>query len=55
MPRIKFEPENQIAYDKVPVQLKVLPGVRDQLRQIPGWQKLVREYLDRLISEHEGG
>jgi hypothetical protein len=55
MPRTKFQPDHQVAYDKNPVQVKVLPGVRDKLSQIPNWQNLVRAYINQLISEQEGG
>ncbi|MGB7273047.1 MAG: hypothetical protein WBC69_07110 [Geitlerinemataceae cyanobacterium] len=50
MPTIKFQPDRQVAYDKVPVQVKVLPGVRDRLKQVPDWQNQVRAYIDSLIS-----
>jgi hypothetical protein len=52
MPRTKFQPDNEVAYDKVPVQFKVLPGVREKLKTIPDWQKRLRAYVDQLISEH---
>jgi hypothetical protein len=50
MPIERFRPDNQIAYDKVPVQLKVMPGVRDRLKKIDGWQAMIREYIDKLIE-----
>jgi hypothetical protein len=50
MPIERFRPDNKIAYDKVPVQLKVLPGVRDRLKKIDGWQAMIREYIDKLIE-----
>jgi hypothetical protein len=53
--KTKFKPDNSVAYDKTPVQLKVLPGVRDRLRQVPNWQGLIREYINQLISKLEGG
>lgn len=49
MPSTKFKPDNQVAYDRVPVQFKVLPGVREQLKKIPNWQNQLREYVDLLI------
>ncbi|MBO3460595.1 hypothetical protein G7B40_007785 [Aetokthonos hydrillicola Thurmond2011] len=52
MPRTKFQPDNEVAYDKVPVQFKVLPGVREKLKTVPNWQKLLRAYVDQLISEN---
>ncbi|NJL65402.1 MAG: hypothetical protein HC903_31025 [Methylacidiphilales bacterium] len=51
MPRIKFQPTNKVAFDKVPVQFKVLPGVRDKLKTVPNWQERLREYVDRLIQD----
>ncbi|MGB5897682.1 MAG: hypothetical protein WBG66_05745 [Geitlerinemataceae cyanobacterium] len=50
MPTLKFQPDHKVAYDQVPVQLKVLPGVRERLKQIPDWQKKVRADIDSLIS-----
>ena len=50
MPTRKFKPDNQVAYDKIPVQVKVLPGVRDKLKQVPDWQNKIRAYIDTLIS-----
>lgn len=51
MPRIKFKPDNQVAYDKVPVQFKVLPGVREKLKAVPNWQERLRQYVDELLEE----
>ncbi|GAB1540465.1 hypothetical protein NUACC21_31340 [Scytonema sp. NUACC21] len=53
MPRIKFKPDNKVAYDKVPVQFKVMPGVRDKLRAVPNWQERLREYVNQLIEDNE--
>ncbi|KAB8331736.1 hypothetical protein SD80_025075 [Scytonema tolypothrichoides VB-61278] len=50
MPIIKFQPKNQVAYDKVPVQFKVLPGVREKLKAVPDWQERLRDFVDRLIA-----
>jgi hypothetical protein len=55
MPTKRFNPDNHVAYDKTPVQLKVLPGVRERLMTIEGWQNKVRLFLDRLIEEETGG
>lgn len=52
MPKIKFPPKNQVAYDKVPVQFKVLPGVREKLKAVPDWQERLRDFVDRLIVEN---
>jgi hypothetical protein len=51
MPTKKFDPDNHVAYDKTPVQLKVMPGVRERLMSISGWQAKVRAYIDSLIEE----
>lgn len=51
MPFPKFKPDNYVAYDKTPVQLKVLPGVRERLKAVSGWQVKVRAYIDSLIEE----
>jgi hypothetical protein len=51
MPRKKFVPDNHIAYDKTPVQLKVMPGVREQLKTVGDWQNKVRRFIDGLLAE----
>lgn len=51
MPIIKFKPDNKTAYDKVPVQFKVMPGVRERLKAVPNWQERLREYVNQLIAE----
>jgi hypothetical protein len=48
---MKFRPDNHVAYDKAPVQFKVLPGVREKLRTVPNWQERLRDFVDQLISE----
>lgn len=50
----KFVPDNEVAYDKTPVQFKVLPGKREQLKAVPNWQDLLREYVDYLIATQTG-
>lgn len=55
MPTQKFKPNEQIAYDKTPVQVKVLPGVREQLKTLDDWQNKLRQYIDKLIKEELGG
>ena len=52
MPKKKFVPDNHVAYDKTPVQLKVMPGVRKQLMTISDWQNKVRRFIDELLAEH---
>jgi chloramphenicol O-acetyltransferase len=51
MPRLKFKPDNKVAYDKVPVQFKVLPGIREKLKTVPDWQERLRKFVDELIQE----
>lgn len=51
MPRTKFQPKNQVAFDKVPIQFKVLPGVREKLKTVPDWQERLREFVNELIQE----
>ncbi len=52
MPRIKFIAKNSEAFDRIPVQVKVMLGVRDKLKSIPEWQDKLREKIDRLIAEN---
>lgn len=49
MTKIKFQPKNKVAFDKNPVQFKVLPGVREKLKAVPDWQERLRAYVDELI------
>lgn len=51
MPTKKFKSRNKIAFDKTPVQVKVMPGVRDRLKAIPGWQDLLRDKIDEIIVQ----
>jgi hypothetical protein len=51
MPKIKFQPNNKVAFDKVPVQFKVLPGVREKLQTVPNWQEQMRKFVDELIQD----
>lgn len=53
MSKIKFKPDNETAYDKVPVQFKVMPGVREKLKAVPNWQERLRECVNQLIAENE--
>jgi hypothetical protein len=51
-----WKPDKSVAYDRTPVQLKVMLGVRARLMSISGWQEKVRAYIDSLIAEGgEGG
>lgn len=51
MPTQKFKPDHEVAYDKTPVQFKVLPGKRENLRKVLNWQQRLRDYVDQLIAE----
>ena len=53
MPDTKFKPHNRIPYAIAPVQLKVLPGIRERLREVDGWQARIRTAIDLLIQEDE--
>ncbi|WP_196525274.1 hypothetical protein [Nostoc commune] len=53
MSPIKFKPHKKVAYNKIPLQLKVAPGVREKVMAIPDWQELVRQLLDKLIIENQ--
>ncbi len=50
MPTIKFNPDNEVAYDKAPVCFKVKPGVKNKLQAVPNWQERLREFVEQLIS-----
>jgi len=54
MPTKKFQPNERIAYDKTPVQVKVLPGVRERLKTVDDWQNKLRRCIDELIAEQQG-
>ncbi len=51
MPRIKFQPFNKVAFDKMRVQFKVLPGVREKLKTVPDWQERLREFVNELVQK----
>jgi hypothetical protein len=48
-----FQRENEVAFDKQPISLRVMPGVRKDLYLIPNWQKKVRAWLDIFIQEEK--
>lgn len=50
MPRTKFKPDREVAYDKDPVCFKVKSGVKAKLKVVPNWQEQLRGFVDRLIS-----
>lgn len=48
-----FEPENEVALDKQPISLRLMPGRREALYRIPHWQQKVRKLLDIFIREEK--
>jgi hypothetical protein len=52
MPTTKYKSHNAEPYAIAPVQFKVLPGVLEQLRQVPEWREKLRAYVDELIAEN---
>ncbi|BAZ16162.1 hypothetical protein NIES4071_80370 [Calothrix sp. NIES-4071] len=52
-----FEKKNKLGFtsnqpfDKDPVCFKVLPGVKERLKNIPNWQERLRQAVDKLIEE----
>jgi hypothetical protein len=38
---------------KVPICLKLKPGMREELMTIPGWQNKLRELIETLIQENK--
>ncbi len=54
MPTNLFPTSEDGPYDKSPVQLKVKPGVREQLKSIVNWQAKVRLLIDELIEMEKG-
>lgn len=51
MPRVKYVADNKVPYDKVPVQIKVLPGVRNKLKAVPDWRERLRTFIDSMVEE----
>jgi hypothetical protein len=50
-PNLEWTSDKGAAYDRTPVQLKVLPGVRQRLKTIDNWQNRVRLFIDELLEE----
>ena len=46
-------PNNKVANDTVPVQFKVLPGVRAKLKTVPDWQERLRQFVVSVASRRE--
>ena len=53
-PKSDWKPEHQVAYDPAPVCIKVLPGVREQLKTVDDWQAQTRMFWDSLIEQSQG-
>ncbi len=53
-PNLGWKSDNGQAYDRIPVQLKVLPGVRERLITIDDWQNKIRGFIDELLAEQGG-
>jgi hypothetical protein len=53
-PKSDWKPDGRVAYDKISVQVKVLPGVREQLKTVDDWQNKIRRFIDELIAEQNG-
>jgi hypothetical protein len=54
-PNRDWKPNDREAYDRTPVQIKVLPGCRERLKTIDNWQNKLRRLIDQLIEEELGG
>jgi hypothetical protein len=52
-PKSDWKPKEGVAYDKAPVQVKVLPGVRERLKTVDDWQNKLRRLIDELIEDSE--
>lgn len=56
-----FQKKNKLGFtstqpfDKDPVCFKVLPGIKDKLKSVPGWQERLRDCIDKLIEENIDG
>lgn len=54
-PDTYWKPNGREPYDPSPVCVKVLPGVREQLKSISDWQNKLRSAIDQIIATGEGG
>ena len=50
-PNLGWKTDKGEAYDRTPVQLKVLPGVRERLKTVDDWQNKIRGFIDELLAE----
>lgn len=50
-PNLEWKPDKGQAYARTPVQLKVLPGVRERLMTVDDWQNKIRVFIDELLAE----
>lgn len=53
-PNQDWVPNDREAYDRTPVQIKVLPGVRERLKAVDDWQNKLRNKIDELLKEELG-
>ncbi|MEM1393910.1 MAG: hypothetical protein AAGG00_11590 [Cyanobacteria bacterium P01_H01_bin.150] len=60
--RNKFDKENPWRFkasgDKPlnsPLTIRLTEEQREQIKKIPGWQGLLREYIDKLITDNING
>ena len=59
MKKNKFEKENPWRYTtnrkeplKAPLTIRLTEKQREQIKKVPGWQELLRNYIDKLIEEN---
>jgi hypothetical protein len=50
-PNLGWKPDKGQAYARTPVQLKVMPGVRERLLTVEDWQNKIRGFIDGLLAE----
>lgn len=50
--KYRWEPENEQSLDKSPICFKGRVGQKEALKNIPGWQERLRDFVDRLILEN---
>ena len=51
--KLGFLPQDEVALDRIPLQVKVKVGVRERIKAIPDWQNRLREKLDQWVQECE--
>lgn len=48
-----FKPKGEEKLDPKALQVKVKPGIRERLKQIPNWQDRMREKIAQWLEEWE--